>query len=136
MLPKLLGIDHIHVYCSSRERAATWYVEELGFSVVEKYKFWAEDINGPLTLESKTGGIHIALFQRSNFVPASVLALGTTGSEFLKWKQYLTDKKLLVSCKDHTKSWSLYFNDGDENHIEITTYDHEIVRDAMSKDFK
>ena len=133
MQPKILGIDHIHVYCSSREKAAIWYMHELGFSVVEKYRFWAEDINGPLTLESETGNIHLALFQRDNFVPTSVLALGTTGSEFLKWKKYLSEKNLLNSCKDHAKSWSLYFNDCDENLIEITTYDYEIVRDARTK---
>ena len=127
MIPKFIGIDHVHVYARDREAAATWYKDILGFSVVEEYRFWSEHEYGPLTIQDASETIHLALFKSDDFIPDSVLAFGVNGSEFLKWKAYLEEKDLLKRCSDHSKTWSLYFNDLDGNGLEITTADYDIV---------
>jgi len=127
MIPKLNGIDHVHVYARDREAAAIWYQEILGFTVVETYRFWAEREYGPLTIQDASETIHIALFKSDEFIPDSVLAFGVSGNEFLKWKAYLENKDILKRCSDHSKMWSLYFNDLDGNGLEITTADYDTV---------
>jgi catechol 2,3-dioxygenase-like lactoylglutathione lyase family enzyme len=130
MPPELLGIDHIHVYTANRDAAFEWYSKVLGFTVIEELRFWATE-SGPLTITDKSG-VHLALFERENFTPASVLAMGCSGAEFFKWKTYLQEQGILENCKDHDKSWSLYFNDMDGNSLEITTNDHEYVTNNFS----
>ena len=53
MSPALDGIDHIHVYVSDREQAAAWYERVLGFTIIDKLAFWANDPRGPLTIYFK-----------------------------------------------------------------------------------
>ncbi|MFN3243212.1 MAG: VOC family protein [Planctomycetota bacterium] len=63
MAPELSGgIDHVHVYVADRDAAASWYARVLGFGVVEKYRSWADDPDGPLTIEDPRGRVHLALF--------------------------------------------------------------------------
>ena len=61
-MPALTGIDHIHVYVDDRAAAERWYRDVLGFTVVEKFRFWATP-DGPLTLENAEGNVHLALFR-------------------------------------------------------------------------
>ncbi len=127
MIPKLDGIDHVHVYVPNREKAAIWYKDVLGFSVSESLAIWAENEQGPLTIEDPSGKIHLALFNSDDFVPSTAIAFKTNGREFLTWKSYLEQKDILLRCTDHTLAWSLYFNDLDGNMHEITTYDYDHV---------
>lgn len=62
-MPRLDGIDHIHVYVTDRVAAEAWYRDVLGFTVLEKFRFWATD-TGPLTLENEHGRV-LAVLQRS-----------------------------------------------------------------------
>jgi len=134
MFPKLDGIDHIHVYVSDREAAANWYEKYLGFKVNATFKFWAEDEHGPLTIEDPAGQIHLALFKTENLTPSTAIAFKTDGSGFLGWKSHLEEANLILRCSDHTKSWSLYFNDLDGNMHEITTYDHDFVSGQLKSE--
>jgi len=134
MLPTLESIDHVHVYVKDRAQAAQWYRDHLGFKVHPTYEFWAEDINGPLTIADASDAIHIALFQRQDFAPASTIAFRVNGENFVAWKAQLENSGLLLRCSDHTVSWSLYFQDPDENSHEITTYDHALVAKALSSE--
>ncbi len=127
MFPKLDGIDHIHVYVSDREKAAIWYEKHLGFKVNPTFEFWAENERGPLMIEDQGGKIHLALFNTKNLIPTTAIAFKTDSSGFLAWKSHLEEADLLLRCSDHTKSWSLYFNDLDGNMHEITTYDYDDV---------
>lgn len=127
MYPKLTGIDHIHVYVSDREAAAQWYQRVLGFKVVAAFAFWAENPQGPLTIEDADGRIHLALFQRDDFKPSTAVAFGADGEAFLQWKSHLEQLGVVLRCADHQAAWSLYFNDLDGNMNEITTYDYERV---------
>ena len=132
MIPKLERFDHIHLYVANREAAADWYEKHLGFKINAKLAFWAENPDGPLTVDDPTGLIHLALFQRDNLVPSTGIAFGARGEEFLKWKSYLEQKDLLLRCTDHKVAWSVYFNDLDGNMHEITTYEYDFVTDRLA----
>ena len=134
MFPKLDGIDHIHVYVANREKAAQWYKEMLGFRLTEAFAFWAEDPNGPLTIEDASGRIHLALFKRDDFEPSTAIAFGAGGKQFLQWKSLLDKAGILLRCSDHAKSWSLYFYDLDRNMHEITTYQYDYVAARLDRD--
>jgi len=127
--PKLHRIDHVHLYAPDREAVVTWYRAILGFAIVKELTLWAEDTRGPLTIEDASGMIHLAIFQSDVKKPFS-LAFGVSGGEYLKWRSYLEQKHLLARERDHTLSWSLYFDDPFGNGLEITTYDYAEVSAA------
>ena len=116
----------MHVHVADRERAAAWYADVLGFTIVEKYRAWGEDPGGPLTIADATGRIHLALFA-TEAPRHDVLAFGVTGEEFVAWRRHLVDRGLDVRYADHQQALSLYFLDGDGNTLEITTYDVEVA---------
>lgn len=129
MPPKLTGIDHIHLYVPSKQKAADWYIKTLGFRIVESLLSWNTE-QGPLTIEDQSGQIHLALFQREDYPPSSAIAFKATGKEFIEWKKYLEESELLQRCADHSHSWSLYFLDPFRHSHEITTYDLDVIRRA------
>lgn len=123
MTPKLSGaIDHIHVYVPSRRSAADWYREFMGFSIVAKYAFWADDEGGPLTISDAGDTIHFALFRSPQPRPVS-LAFGASGVEYAAWKAHLNAKDIAFRESDHRLCRSIYFNDPFDNQLEITTFD-------------
>lgn len=133
MTPKLNGIDHVHVYVTSWDDAEQWYSDVLGFSRVEALMPWAVK-GGPLTLESTDGSVHIALFEREEPSGSTAIAFGSSGQEFLSWKAHLENKGIEMRVTDHKLAFSLYFHDPDANMHEITTYEHEFVRQQFSND--
>ncbi len=132
-LPKLNGIDHIHLYVANKQRAADWYNAVLGFNVVESLKLWNKE-NGPLTIEDELGIIHLALFTRKEQQPSTAIAFKATGEEFLNWKKHLTEQKLTLRIANHQVAWSLYFKDPDNNMHEITTYDYQMVANQIENE--
>ncbi len=131
MIPKLNGIDHVHVYVTSWTEAEYWYKTVLGFERVEKLMSWAVG-NGPLTLADPSGKVHLALFE-SEKTGNSTIAFGATGEEFLAWKTHLEKQSLTVRLADHDFTWSLYFSDPDDNLHEITTFDHACVSRELAE---
>lgn len=130
-MAELSGIDHIHVYVPDREAAAAWFHELFGFEVVESLRVWAVD-GGPLTIGDAGDRIHLALFERAEGPPSTAIAFGADASNFLAWKQRLEQRGLLARCTDHALAWSLYFHDPYGNMYEITTYEHDIVSQALA----
>ncbi|MBT8142685.1 MAG: VOC family protein [Gammaproteobacteria bacterium] len=124
MIPVLNKIDHVHIYVPERDVAAEWYKQNLGFSIIKEFEFWAEHPGGPLTISH--GEVHLALFKRDRESKTEV-AFGVSGEDFLQWKTHLEKLEILDRCNDHGKAWSLYFRDPYENHFEITTYDHDFI---------
>jgi len=124
-IPQINNIDHVHIYVSDRKDAEKWYREVLGFRVKKEFEFWATG-GGPLTLENKTGSVHLALFE-SDKASESTVAFGVNGEQFIHWKKHLEDLSIESRVSDHTKAWSMYFSDPFENLFEITTYDHAHV---------
>ena len=131
MTPAMKGIDHIHVYVASWERAEQWYEDVLGFKRLEAYMSWAVP-GGPLTIENADGNVHLALFERENQDGSTAIAFGAAGEEFLAWKAHLEAKGIELRISDHDLAYSLYFYDPDNNMHEITTYDHEYVREKLT----
>ncbi|MFK7916172.1 MAG: VOC family protein [Pseudomonadales bacterium] len=129
-MPTLSGIDHVHIYVSDREQAARWFKKVLGFEVIAALESWATD-GGPLTIGAAQSPIHLALFEKDEPTPASVVAFGASGEQFLEWQLHLAQQGLAVRCADHDLAWSLYFQDPWENLYEITTYDYDQVRAAL-----
>jgi len=125
-VPRLDGVDHVHVYVASWDAAERWYEDVLGFKRVESLMSWAVK-GGPLTLENPDKTLHLALFEKENHQGDSVIAFGATGANFLAWKTHLENKGLKLRIADHQLSYSLYFTDPDANMHEITTYDREAV---------
>ncbi len=130
MIPRLSGIDHIHVYVPDREEAAQWFAQVLGFRVMEGLRIWAKD-GGPLTIADESGSIHLALFARRNASPSTAIAFGTDAKNFMQWKLHLETRGILQRCTDHQLAWSLYFSDPYQNSFEITTYEHQDVSRLM-----
>lgn len=126
MIPKLEGIDHIHVYVRSWAEAEEWYQRVLGFKRVEKFMLWAVK-NGPLTLEDPSGNVHLALFEKDDPPGDSVIAFAANGEQFIAWKDHLETQELDPRLADHKLMWSLYFKDPDNNLLEITTGDYDYV---------
>ncbi|MEP3891706.1 MAG: VOC family protein [Hellea sp.] len=131
MIPTLKGIDHIHVYTSDRTAAQAWFADVMALEPIEAFLPWAEG-GGPLTLSDPTDQIHIALFERDSFKPTSTIAFGASGDQFLEWKRHLESKGLALRISDHDMAYSLYFQDPDNNVYEITTYEPDLVRKALT----
>jgi len=130
--PKLMGIDHFHLYVTDKRQAARWYKEILGFETVQSMLSWDVE-NGPLTIEDPSGEIHLALFTRKNQQPSTSIAFKTSGEEFLRWANYLKSNDLKLRIADHQIAWSIYFKDLDENMHEITTYDYQMVSEKINE---
>ena len=123
MPPELQAFDHVHVFVTNRANAEEWYSKVLGLYRTKELEFWAID-GGPLTIQSRSGTIHIALFERTAQTCRSTIALRVGAAEYVAWKAYL--ERLLpgqVSEEDHVASRSLYFGDPDGNPYELTTYE-------------
>ena len=129
-MSELTGFDHIHVYVPSRAEAAKWFESVLDFHVSEPFRVWATE-GGPLTIENKSGTIHLALFKKADFTPSTAIAFATDAKNFLEWKETLETRGILSRCTDHTLAWSLYFHDPYQNMYEITTYDYAEVSRAL-----
>jgi catechol 2,3-dioxygenase-like lactoylglutathione lyase family enzyme len=132
MAPKLTGIDHVHVFVTDRVAAEDWYRRVLGLVRAPALEAWAAG-GGPLTIADESGCVHLALFERPHQNCRSVVALGTSGAEFLSWLKVLESA---LGRKhepiDHEFSWSLYFEDPDGNPFEITSYEHSAIKAALS----
>lgn len=129
-MPRLTGIDHIHVYVPSREQAAEWFEEVLGLKVIEKFRAWAENL-GPLTIGNAEDTVHLALFEKADFKPMTNIAFRADAEDFIAWKIALEQRGMAVRCTDHRLAWSLYFEDPWQNMYEITCYEHEDVANDL-----
>ena len=131
MAPNLSGIDHLHVYVSSLDKAEAWFETVLSLTRVESQMNSAVK-GGPLILENRPKNIHLALFEREKPEPSSTIAFGADGKEFLVWKKYLEDQGLELRVTDHTSAFSMYFKDPDGNLYEITTDERDYVAEQLN----
>ena len=131
MAPNLSGIDHLHVYVASLDKAEAWFETVLSLTRVESQMNSAVK-GGPLMLENRRKNIHLALFERERPESSSTIAFGADGNEFLVWKKYLEDQRLELRVTDHTSAYSMYFKDPDGNLFEITTDEHDFVAEKLN----
>lgn len=127
MIPRLQGVDHIHVFVPDRTQAEKWYREVLGFERVAALENWAVG-EGPLTIQDANRSTHLAMFERELSHNHATIAFKVDGKELLSWQQHLSDAlDTKIDLVDHNLSWSIYFSDPYGNPFEITSYDYEWI---------
>ena len=126
MKPKLLNIDHIHVFVADRQEALDWYNNIFGLKPSEKIISLPK--SGPLTIRNDEDSINIALFKGKPQDNRSVIAFSVTGEEFINFynmiNHSLNDDLEVV---DHSSQFSIYFEDPYGNPYEVTSYDYEML---------
>lgn len=131
--PRLLGVDHVHVFVEDRAAAEAWYARVLGLARSPGLAFWASG-GGPLTLQDRDDTVHLALFERPRQPNRATLALRVDAEAFAAWRAHLAAvPALAVTVEDHEIALSLYFSDPDGNPYEITTYEHAAARAALGR---
>lgn len=138
------GIDHVEICVPDRFAAAEWYREMLGFEIVQHVKYWADNPNGPLMVSSDGASTMLALFngepEQLRDRGIKTIAFRVDGSSFIDFVNNVDALGLVghrgeevtgASYKDHDSAFSIYFCDPYGTPLEITTYDHEIVRMAL-----
>jgi catechol 2,3-dioxygenase-like lactoylglutathione lyase family enzyme len=143
---RVVQIDHVELFVPNRHDAARWYAHVLGLEILPEYQPWAADPHGPLMISSDGGSTKLALFegQPQGSRPTSgfhLVAFRVDASGFIEFVQRLVDLQLKDhrgrfvtsdSVVDHDKAYSVYFSDPYGHRLEVTTYDHEATRTALT----
>jgi catechol 2,3-dioxygenase-like lactoylglutathione lyase family enzyme len=132
----------VELFVPDRAEAAAWYARTLGFRPVPGTEGWADDPGGPLMLSADGGTTKLALFTGQPQGPRRTagwhrVAFRVDGEEFLAFirharAQGLRDRSHPLRITDHAQAFSVYFADPYGHRLEVTTYEHEVVRPAMS----
>ena len=142
---KVLQIDHVELFVPDRYEAARWYERVLGLQIVPECEGWARD-GGPLMISSDAGRTKLALFEGQ---PAGAdetsafrrVAFSVSGDQYLEFLRRVPGLQLKdsrdrmvtgTSSVDHDISFSIYFNDPFQHQLEVTSYDHELIRAALA----
>lgn len=138
-------IDHVELTVPDRFVAAAWYQDVLGLEVLPEYRFWADDPKGPLMIGTVNGGTKLALFEDESVgskrtIGFHLVAFRVNGVQFLHFLDLLEGLQLhdfqsnIVSrddLADHDRAWSIYFCDPWGHELELTTYEHDVVRERL-----
>jgi hypothetical protein len=103
---------------------------------------WATHPHGPLMISPDGGRTKLALFagQPQGSRPTAGfhrVAFRLSGAEWLAFVARLAELELregdhAARVVDHIGAWSVYFTDPFGHHLEVTTYEAELVRRARS----
>ena len=143
-------IDHVEVFVPSRREAAQWYQRVLGCEIVAEYEHWSKSDAGPLMISPDAGNTKLALFRgepQSGRPTAGfhLVAFRVDGPSFITFVKDVSSLELTnhrgetvtsKSAVDHGQAFSIYFNDPYGHRLEITTYDSEVVREALEQTVK
>ncbi|MEO0654830.1 MAG: VOC family protein [Pseudomonadota bacterium] len=134
-LAPVAAIDHVHLYVADPDAAADWYGRVLGLQVLPSSK----RLRGGRYMATPRGQYCATIFTG---VPPSdgdhTTAFRLMGRQFIAFGEALPHPDVRArtgmlltteEADDHTLAWSYYFQDPDGNHLEVTTYDHQMVRD-------
>ena len=121
----LQGIDHVALSVRDVEESGKWYKEVLGFE--RRYG----DVWGDIPMFIGKGDTALALFPakmqstRSDTGQIRMLHLAFRAdrNNFVAAQQELKRRGIAFGFEDHQISHSIYFNDPDGHHLEITTYE-------------
>jgi len=133
-------LDHVELFVPDRHAAAAWYAEVLGLVPLPGADKWAAAPGGPLMISPDGGQTKLALFQgepQGSRPTAGFhrVAFRVNGSDFLAFlaraeQLGLKEGQRPLRVVDHQTAFSSYFADPYGHHLEVTTYDHEVVREA------
>lgn len=133
-LIEIAALDHVHLYVADPDAAANWYGRILGLQVLSSSK----RLSGGKYMATPRGQYCATIFQGK---PPSdgdhTTAFRVSGRGFMQFGDMLPHDEVICRngerlrsehAADHELAFSYYFQDPDGNHLEITTYDHEPVR--------
>lgn len=132
-------IDHVELFVPDRAEAADWYARVLGCTRVAGTEQWASHPQGPLMISPDGGRTKLALFtgEPQGSRPTAGfhrVAFRLSGAEWLGFVSRLSEIGLSegngARIADHMSAWSVYFTDPFGHHLEVTTYDADVVRRA------
>jgi catechol 2,3-dioxygenase len=133
-------LDHVELFVPDRAQAAEWYERVFGCRPVPGTEGWATHPQGPLMISPDEGRTKLALFagEPQGSRPTAGfhrVAFRLPGTDWLAFVARLAELGLAeergsARVVDHTGAWSVYFKDPFGHHLEVTTYDAEIVREA------
>jgi len=133
-------LDHVELFVPDRAQAADWYARVLGCRPVPGSEQWAAHPQGPFMLSPDGGRTKLALFagEPQGGRPTAGfhrVAFRLSGEEWVAFVARLPELGLgedgaPARVVDHTAAWSVYFTDPFGHHLEVTTYDADVVRQA------
>ena len=136
-------MDHVELFVPDRSQAAAWYARVLACRPVPGTEQWATRPQGPLMLSPDGGRTKLALFvgEPQGSRPTAGfhrVAFRLGGQEWLAFVARLAELGLeegagAARVVDHAGAWSVYFTDPFGHHLEVTTYDADLVRQARGK---
>lgn len=134
-LIEVAALDHVHLYVADPEAAADWYGRVLGLKALPS----SSRLSDGKYMATPRGQYCATIFRGS---PPSdgdhTSAFRVNGRVFIAFGEALPNEDVMgrngsllgrMQAADHALAWSYYFQDPDGNHLEITTYDHEVVRE-------
>jgi catechol 2,3-dioxygenase-like lactoylglutathione lyase family enzyme len=137
-------LDHVELFVPDRTQAAEWYGRVLGCRPVPGTEEWASHPQGPLMVSPDGGRTKLALFAGEPQGSRSTagfhrVAFRLSGAEWLAFLARLPEHDLREGDRtarvvDHGGAWSVYFTDPFGHHLEVTTYEAEVVRQARGAD--
>lgn len=132
---RVLQIDHVELYVPDRHGAAEWYRRVLGLHIVPEFEAWAADPGGPLMMATAGGGTKLALFQgepQGSRATAGFhrVAFRVDAGTFVGFVRRLAEDGQDHRVVDHRLAWSVYFSDPYGHRLEVTTYEHDPVRES------
>ncbi len=133
-------LDHVELFVPDRVQAADWYAHVLRCRPVPGSEEWAAHPQGPLMISPDGGRTKLALFtgEPQGSRPTAGfhrVAFRLSGEEWRGFVARLTELGLgekggAPRVVDHTGAWSVYFTDPFGHHLEVTTYEADLVRRA------
>lgn len=141
---KMGRLDHVHIRVPDRALAAQWYSENLGFEAVEKYAFWATEVEGgPLQISADGGKTMLALFEASSghpMVPQTTgIAFSVDADSFVNFARSLPNgikspsgnPLQIHEIVDFDLCWAYNFTDPWGNNFELNCYDYDRIRQDL-----
>jgi catechol 2,3-dioxygenase-like lactoylglutathione lyase family enzyme len=142
---QVLHIDHVELFVPDFEAALEWYREVLGLVPVEMARLWADE-GQPHMISSDGGTTMLALFQgegpgEREFVGHQRVAFRVDAAGFMDFLDHIErvavenrhgEPLTRAQVVDHDLAWSIYFRDPWGNPYEITSYDYDAIRAALT----
>jgi len=134
-------LDHVHIRVPDRAEAARWYGEHLGFEPVERFDFWASEIDGgPLQISADGGRTMLALFEASDGHPMVAqrtgVAFSVDAEAFTSFTRSLPgeirnpagDVLTPDDVVDFDLCWAFDLTDPWGNVYELNCYEYDAIR--------
>lgn len=138
------SLDHVHIRVPNRAEAARWYAEHLGFEPVERFDFWATDVEGgPLQISADGGRTMLALFEASEGHPMipqrTGVAFSVDADTFIAFTRSLPGAiesprgTALIpnDVVDFDLCWAFDLVDPWGNQYELNCYDYDAIKSQL-----